>query len=244
MFTGFDFRGVRTVRRGLLRIGLLAALCALPALSSASRADKSAEKKTVEKVAVKVLEKPGPEPPGEISIHFDPKARVGKKDMLATLHDEGHFETLLKAVKVAGLEPYLKGKGPLTMFVPTDDAFAKLPAGTLERWLKDPKTLKNALRYHIIKAYVPSKQMFRLRNALMANGATARFDVTPGEGGNSTIVINWEIAKVTRWDIMAVNGVMHVTDNVIVPPRPAPDSTKGKDGKKKGGDEAEPAEGT
>jgi len=191
-------------------------------------------------------ETPSAEPPGETSTHFDTKARAGKKDILTTLREDGHFETLLKALNIAGLSPYLKGKGPLTMFVPTDDAFAKLPPGMLDKWLKDPKVLKQALRYHIIKAYVPSKQMFRLRNALTANGATVRFDVTAGEGGMSTIVINWEIAKVTRWDILASNGILHATDAVILPPKPDPEKLnngKDKDGKKKGKTETEPTDG-
>lgn len=190
-------------------------------------------------------EPPSAEPPGESSTHFDSKARAGKKDILAVLHDDGHFETLLKAVNVAGLTSYLKTKAPLTMFAPTDDAFAKLPAGMLDRWLKDPKTLKQALRYHIIKAYVPSKQMMRLRNALMANGSTARFDVTTGEGGMTTIVINWEIAKVSRWDLMASNGIVHATDAVVLPPKPDPEKANKKKGgqDKKEHDEPEPSEG-
>jgi uncharacterized surface protein with fasciclin (FAS1) repeats len=210
---------------------LLALLSALAVSSSRARA-----------------ETPQGEPPGETSTHFDTKARAGKKDILTTLRADGHFETLLKALQVAGLSTYLKGKAPLTMFAPTDDAFAKLPAGMFDKWLKDPKVLKQVLRYHIIKAYVPSKQMFRLRNALMASGSTARFDVTTGEGGMSTIVINWEIAKVTRWDILASNGVLHATDAVVLPAKPDPEKVnpdKDKDGKKtgKGHAEPEPSEG-
>lgn len=204
----FSVAGDRTMRPS--RFVPIAALSGMLALLSAFP-------------SVACAQTPQAEPPGETSIHFDSKARLGKKDILGVLKDDGHFETLLKALNVAGLTMFLKGKAPLTMFAPTDEAFAKLPAGMLDKWLKDPKILKQALRYHIIKAYVPSKQMVRLRNALMANGLTARFDVTTGEGGMSTIVINWEIAKVTRWDLLASNGVVHVTDAVILPPKPDPE---------------------
>ena len=189
---------------------------------------------------------PLPEPPGETSTHFDAKARLGKKDMLATLQEDGHFGMLCKAIDAAGLGPYLKGHGPLTMFVPTDEAFAKLPAGTFDKWLKDPKTLKLVLRYHIIKAYVPQKQMIRLRNALTTNGLTARFDVTSGKDGKETIVINWEVAKVTQWDIWASNGVMHAIDAVLQLPKAAEKKDKKKDkagSKPEGKEEAEPGEG-
>ncbi len=155
------------------------------------------------------------EPPGEISVHFDAKSRLGKKDIVSTLNAEGRFESLLKMLNAAGMIPLLRTHGPLTMFVPTDDAFAKLPASTLERWQKDPQQLKQILRYHVLKAYVPARQVLRLRNALTASGGIVRIDAS---SSNGPLVIKINSAVITRSDILTANGILHVIDTVLVPP--------------------------
>lgn len=161
------------------------------------------------------------EPVSEQSSHFDAKARAGKKDIVEVLRGQGHFATLLKAFAETGLLQSLKLRGPLTLFAPTDEAFAKLAKGSLARWQKDPKLLKPLLRYHILKAYVPAKQVFRLRNALTASGAIIRIDL---EEPNK-IVLNFH-TRVTQTDLLAANGVIHAIDTVLaIPERQVP---KGK----------------
>lgn len=164
-----------------------------------------------------------PFPPGEASEHFDAQARTGKKDILLTLQADGRFQTVSRAFEVAGLAPLLRMRGPLTVFLPTDAAFDKLPAGRLEQWMKQPKLLKAVLRYHMLRAYVPSKQLTRLRNALTAAGALVTID------GNSGIKVNG--ASVISTDLYASNGVIHVLDSVLVPPEPKASSKKKQAGK-------------
>ena len=163
--------------------------------------------------------------PSEQSIHFDGKARASKKDILSTLQEDGHFETLVKAINAAGLDQMLRTHGPLTMFAPTDQAFAKLSASKLDRLLKEPQELKQVLRYHVLRAYVPAKQLARLKNALTASGAVVRIDGTSGIKVNSALV--------THPDILAANGVVHAVDAVLFVPERA---TKGKDHKKDAAD--------
>ena len=151
-----------------------------------------------------------PFPPGEASEHFDVQARAGKKDILATLQADSRFQVVARAIDAAGLVPLLRTRGPLTVFVPTDAAFEKLPSGRLDLWLKQPKVLKDVLRYHILRAYVPSKQLSRLRNALTALGALLTVD------GTSGIKLNG--ASVISPDLYASNGVIHVVDTVLLPP--------------------------
>jgi uncharacterized surface protein with fasciclin (FAS1) repeats len=168
--------------------------------------------------------KPAPaEPPGEQSTHFDAKARAGKKDLVGVMKDSGNFETLLKAVDAAGLDQLLRGHGPLTLFAPSDEAFAKLPSGLLDRWLKEPQQLRQILRGHVLRAYVPAKQVARLRNALTASGALVRIDA----GSPSAIKVN--DATVVKSDILAGNGVIHAVDGVLLPQEK---STKKDAGKK------------
>lgn len=174
------------------------------------------------------------EPPGEQSIHFDAKARAGKKDLLATLHSEGNFETLIKAVNAAGMAPQLQGHGPLTLLAPTDEAFAKVSAKTMAKWMGDPRQLKQVLRYHILRAYVPTKQLLRLKNVLTTNGLVVRTDST--SASISDTKLNFE-TKITKGDIWSSNGVIHAIDTVLVPPERFL-----KKGAKKEADEAEPAE--
>ena len=134
-------------------------------------------------------------------------------DVVDTAIKAGKFKTLVAAVKAAGLVKTLKGKGPFTIFAPTDDAFAKLPKGTLESLLKpqNKEKLKSILTYHVVAAKVPSKDVSTTK-VKMVNGQKANLKVK-----NKKVTING--ANVIAVDIMASNGVIHVIDSVILPPK-------------------------
>jgi uncharacterized surface protein with fasciclin (FAS1) repeats len=124
----------------------------------------------------------------------------------------GNFTTLVAAVKAAGLVETLKGSGPFTVFAPTDAAFAKLPAGTLESLLKPENKgkLQSILTYHVVPGKVLAKDVVKLDSAKTVQGQTVT--IKAGKGG--VMVDN---AKVTKTDILASNGVIHVIDTVILP---------------------------
>jgi uncharacterized surface protein with fasciclin (FAS1) repeats len=122
------------------------------------------------------------------------------------------FETLVAAVKAAGLVETLSGEGPFTVFAPTDDAFAKLPAGTLESLLKpeNKDQLVAILTYHVVAGKVMAADVVKLDTATTVNGAAA--DVTVAGAS-----VKIDEANVTATDIKASNGVIHVIDTVILP---------------------------
>lgn len=122
------------------------------------------------------------------------------------------FETLVAAVKAAGLVETLSSEGPFTVFAPTDDAFAKLPPGTVENLLKpeNKDKLVALLTYHVVAGKVLAADVVTLDNATTVNGAVADITVT----GSTVKVDN---ATVTATDIPASNGVIHVIDTVIMP---------------------------
>ncbi len=122
------------------------------------------------------------------------------------------FETLVAAVKAAGLVETLSGKGPFTVFAPTDAAFAKLPAGTVENLLKpeNKDKLVALLTYHVVAGEVLAADVVGLDNATTVNGAVA--DITV-----SGTTVKVDEATVTATDIKASNGVIHVIDTVIMP---------------------------
>ena len=124
----------------------------------------------------------------------------------------GHFNTLVAAVKAAGLVDALKGPGPFTVFAPTDEAFAKLPPGTLEDLLKPENRdkLQKILTYHVVAGYVTAKDVVKLHSAKTLEGASLTINV----GSNGVMVNN---AHVTKTDIAASNGVIHVVDAVLLP---------------------------
>lgn len=134
------------------------------------------------------------------------------KDIVDTAAAAGSFKTLLAAVKAAGLVETLKGKGPLTVFAPTDEAFAKLPAGTLENLLKPENRakLQAILTYHVVPGKVRGSEVINLTSAPTANGRALKIKVADGK----VMVDN---AQVIRADIMASNGVIHVIDKVVLP---------------------------
>ncbi|HEY3333911.1 MAG TPA: fasciclin domain-containing protein [Candidatus Limnocylindrales bacterium] len=124
----------------------------------------------------------------------------------------GSFKTLLTAATAAGLVDTLKGPGPFTVFAPTDDAFAKLPAGTVEGLLKDPEALKAILLYHVLAGKVTSDQVVGLTSADTVGGPAIKITVKDG-----SVYLN-DTVKVVTTDIAASNGVIHVIDGVLLPP--------------------------
>src|SRR5579872_1442045 len=124
----------------------------------------------------------------------------------------GHFNTLVAAVKAAGLVDTLKGPGPFTVFAPTDEAFAKLPAGTVEELLKpeNKSKLVAILTYHVVPGKVMAKDVVKLQEAKTVNGQELTVKAQMG----SVMVNN---AKVVKTDILCTNGVIHVIDTVVLP---------------------------
>jgi len=137
-----------------------------------------------------------------------------KKDVVDTAVAAGSFTTLVAAAKAAGLVEALKGPGPITVFAPTDDAFAKLPAGTVENLLKpeNKDQLVAILTYHVVPGKVMSTQAVKLSEAATLQGSNLPLEVR----GGSLMVAD---AKVVKADIEASNGVIHVIDTVVLPPQ-------------------------
>jgi uncharacterized surface protein with fasciclin (FAS1) repeats len=133
----------------------------------------------------------------------------GSKNIVQTAVGAGQFKTLVKAVEAAGLSDTLSGNGPFTVFAPTDEAFAKLPAGTLESLLQNPAALKSVLLYHVVPGKVMAADVVKLKTAKTALGQSVQIDASQEvRVGN---------AKVTKTYIAASNGVIHVIDTVIIP---------------------------
>ena len=134
------------------------------------------------------------------------------KDIVDTAVSAGSFKTLVAAVQAAGLVSTLKGEGPLTVFAPTDEAFAKLPEGTVENLLKPENRdkLTAILTYHVVPGKVTADQVVGLSSAKTANGQSLSINASDGK----VMVDN---ANVIKTDIMASNGVIHVIDAVVIP---------------------------
>ncbi|AXH01193.1 fasciclin domain-containing protein (plasmid) [Deinococcus wulumuqiensis] len=128
----------------------------------------------------------------------------------AIVANDPNFSTLLTAVQAAGLVDTLNGAGPYTVFAPTNAAFAKVPADQLDALLNDREQLRSLLLYHVVPGRVTSGQVVKLSSAKTANGSDVRIAVM-----NGSVMIN--DARVTRTDIRASNGVIHVVDSVIMP---------------------------
>jgi uncharacterized surface protein with fasciclin (FAS1) repeats len=122
----------------------------------------------------------------------------------------GSFKTLVKALETAGLVETLRGKGPFTVFAPTDAAFAKLPAGTVETLLADPAKLRAILTYHVLPGEVKAAKVVGLQSATTVNGQEIRIRVDGGQ-------VYAGDARVTATDVSASNGVIHVVDTVLLP---------------------------
>lgn len=124
----------------------------------------------------------------------------------------GSFTTLVAAVKAAGLAETLSSEGPYTVFAPTDDAFAALPAGTLDKLLlpENKEVLAQILSYHVVSGEVPSSDV---KTGMVATVEGSDLDVVANESG---VTVNG--AKVVQPDVVASNGVIHVVDSVLLPP--------------------------
>jgi uncharacterized surface protein with fasciclin (FAS1) repeats len=144
---------------------------------------------------------------------YDKKAQKASKNMSADIVDTavaaGSFETLVAAVQAAGLVDTLKSEGPFTVFAPTDEAFAKLPAGTVEGLLKDKDALTKVLTYHVVPGKVLAKDVVGLTSAKTVQGQSISIDTKDG--------VKVDNANVIKTDIMTSNGVIHVIDSVILP---------------------------
>jgi uncharacterized surface protein with fasciclin (FAS1) repeats len=132
------------------------------------------------------------------------------KDIVDTAVAAGNFNTLAKALQAAGLVETLKGPGPFTVFAPTDDAFAKLPAGALDALMKDKAKLTAVLTYHVVPGKVMAADVVKLKSAKTVNGKSVKIQVAGGE-------VSVDGAKVVKTDIQCSNGVIHVIDSVILP---------------------------
>lgn len=122
---------------------------------------------------------------------------------------DGNFKTLVAAVQAAGLVETLSGEGPFTVFAPTDEAFAKLPEGTVEALLADKEKLTSILTYHVVSGKVMAADVMGLESAMTVQGQELAIDTSDG------VMIN--NAKVILADVPASNGVIHVIDTVLLP---------------------------
>jgi uncharacterized surface protein with fasciclin (FAS1) repeats len=135
-----------------------------------------------------------------------------KKDIVDVAVENGSFTTLVAALKAGGLVDTLKGDGPFTVFAPTDDAFAKLPEGTVEMLLKpeNKDKLVEILTYHVVSGKVMAKDVMGMEMATTIQGSMLKVKVVYGN-----VMIN--DAKVVMADVKASNGVIHVVDTVLMP---------------------------
>jgi uncharacterized surface protein with fasciclin (FAS1) repeats len=147
--------------------------------------------------------------PTTTAMETDQKA-MNNKTIVDVAVESGKFTTLVAAVKAAGLVETLSGAGPFTVFAPTDEAFAKLPAGTVEALLKDKAKLTRILTYHVVAGKVMAKDVTGMTSAKTVEGGEVTI-----KAENGKVMIN--DATVTTADIEASNGVIHVIDTVLLP---------------------------
>ena len=153
---------------------------------------------------------PAPATPAPATPAPSMAAELG--DIVDVATEAGSFATLLEAATAAGLVDTLKSEGPFTVLAPTDEAFAALPEGTLDGLLKDPEALKQILLYHVVSGKVTADQVVGLTSADSVAGPAIAIAVVDGK-----VKLN-DSATVVTPDVMASNGVIHVIDQVILPP--------------------------
>jgi uncharacterized surface protein with fasciclin (FAS1) repeats len=146
-----------------------------------------------------------------VLVAANTRTLAAEQDIVDTAVAAGSFKTLAQALTAADLVATLKGAGPFTVFAPTDEAFAKLPAGTLEGLLKDKAKLKKVLLYHVVAGKVTAADVTKLTSAKTVEGSSAKIKVDMGK-------VKVDGATVVKADVMASNGVIHVIDSVILPP--------------------------
>jgi uncharacterized surface protein with fasciclin (FAS1) repeats len=156
---------------------------------------------------------PAKEPANTPGTTSAPASGTAKSDIVDTAVGAGQFGTLVAAVKAADLVDTLKGPGPFTVFAPTDEAFKKLPAGTVESLLKpeNKAKLQAVLKYHVVSGKVMAADAAKLTSAKTVQGSELKIAAT----GGSVMI---DKAKVVKADIECSNGVIHVIDAVILPP--------------------------
>jgi uncharacterized surface protein with fasciclin (FAS1) repeats len=130
-------------------------------------------------------------------------------DIVDTAVEAGSFTTLVAAVTAAGLGETLKGTGPFTVFAPTDEAFAKLPQGTVDALLNDIPKLKQILTYHVVAGKVMAADVVKIKSAKTVEGSELKIDASSGVKINDSTVITPDVA--------ADNGVIHIIDTVLMP---------------------------
>ncbi len=135
-----------------------------------------------------------------------------KSNLVETAISAGQFSTLATALTEAGLIETLSNEGPFTVFAPTDEAFKQLPEGALDSLLQDKEALKNVLLYHVVKGKVKAEDVVKIDEAKTVSGKKVDVNVKDGN-----VYVNK--AKVVKTDIMASNGVIHVIDKVLLPPK-------------------------
>jgi len=140
---------------------------------------------------------------------FHRNKKEESKNIVQTAMDAGSFKTLLTAAQSAGLVETLSGGNQLTVFAPTDEAFAKLPKGTVESLLKDKAKLTAILTYHVVPGKMMAADVVKQKSLKTVNGKELKVDVSNGVMIGS--------AKVVKTDIDASNGVIHVIDSVLLP---------------------------
>jgi len=149
---------------------------------------------------------------GVLAMAMPAASGSAQMDIVDTAVAAGSFKTLAAALQAAGLVDTLKGKGPFTVFAPTDEAFSKLPAGTVESLLKpeNKEKLKAILLYHVVSGDVTAAQVVKLSSSKTVNGQDLKLTVNDG-----SVMVNE--AKVVKADVLASNGVIHVIDTVLLP---------------------------
>ncbi|MEH1864975.1 MAG: fasciclin domain-containing protein [Nostoc sp.] len=130
-------------------------------------------------------------------------------NIIDTATNNGSFNTLVAAIQAAGLVDTLNGSGPFTVFAPTDEAFNKLPAGTVDALLQDIPKLKKILTYHVVSGKVLAADVAKLKTAKTVEGSDVKIDASNGVKIND--------ATVAAADVAADNGVIHVIDTVLIP---------------------------
>jgi uncharacterized surface protein with fasciclin (FAS1) repeats len=141
--------------------------------------------------------------------HAEKSMTKNTMDIVDTAVSAGSFNTLVAAIKAAGLVETLKGDGPFTVFAPTDEAFAKIPQDQLDALLKDKQALANILTYHVVPGKVMAKEVVNIDSAKTVQGQ----NIAIGSKGGVTV----DNANVVKTDILTSNGVIHVIDTVIMP---------------------------
>ena len=148
-------------------------------------------------------------PSSPFSPHRSAVQAAGQKDIVDTAVAAGSFKTLATALQAAGLVDTLKGKGPFTVFAPTDEAFAKIPKADLDALIADKAKLTKVLTYHVVAGKVMAADVVKLKEAKTVEGQMVKIDTSSGVKVND--------AKVVKADVEASNGVIHVIDTVLLP---------------------------